>query len=69
MNMSEYELIEESMSRPLIIGHGWEMFAHVFPHPLQAIGPALWLVGRWCRMGYCKQKPNKLESIIEKLQN
>ena len=26
---------------------------YVFRHPLQAIGPALWLVGRWHKMGYC----------------
>lgn len=32
----------------------YEQFSDVFKHRLQAIGPALWLVGRWCRMGYCK---------------
>ena len=31
-----------------------EQFGDVFRHPLQAIGPALWLVGRWHKMGYCK---------------
>jgi hypothetical protein len=31
-----------------------EQFSDVFRHPLQAIGPALWLVGRWAKMGYCK---------------
>lgn len=32
----------------------YEQFSDVFKHPLQAIGPALWLVGRWENMGYCK---------------
>jgi hypothetical protein len=32
----------------------YEQFSDVFKHPLQSIGPALWLVGRWSRMGYCK---------------
>jgi len=27
---------------------------YMFRHPLQAIGPALWLIGRWSKMGYCK---------------
>lgn len=31
-----------------------EQFEDVFKHPLQAIGPALWLVGRWAKMGFCK---------------
>lgn len=42
----------------------FEQFEDVFRNPLQAIGPALWLVGRWCRMGYCKQKPEPMKSII-----
>ena len=32
----------------------FEQFSDVFRNPLQAIGPALWLVGRWAKMGYCK---------------
>lgn len=32
----------------------FEQFEDVFRNPLQAIGPALWLVGRWAKMGYCK---------------
>ena len=28
-----------------------EQFEDVFRHPLQAIGPVLWLVGRWSQMG------------------
>lgn len=31
-----------------------EQFEDVFRNPLVAIGPALWLVGRWYKMGYCK---------------
>ncbi len=29
---------------------------YVFRHPLQAIGPALWLVGRWSQMQCFKYK-------------
>ena len=32
----------------------FEQYEDVFKNPLQAIGPALWLVGRWAKMGYCK---------------
>lgn len=32
-----------------------DQFSDVFKHPLQAIGPALWLVGRWAKMGFCSR--------------
>jgi hypothetical protein len=34
----------------------FEQFGDVFRHPLQAIGPALWLVGRWSQMQCFKYK-------------
>jgi hypothetical protein len=42
----------------------FEQFEEVFRHPLQAIGPALWLVGRWRAMNFCQQKPDPMKSII-----
>ena len=29
---------------------------YIFRHPLVAVGPALWLVGRWSKMGFCQNK-------------
>jgi len=29
---------------------------YMFRNPLQAVGPALWLVGRWYKMGFCQNK-------------
>jgi hypothetical protein len=72
MNVKEYEALEAAYkAREFNIKETWidqwryEQFEDVFRHPLQAIGPALWVVGRWAKMGYCQQKPKKLESIIE----
>ena len=53
VNTKQYEQLEaEYKSKETWIDqYRPEQFEEVFKHPLQAIGPALWLVGRWSQMG------------------